>query len=169
MALRIILNKVGLCGQILSMQWNSSTVLRTFPPIPISIPWSTNHTHNKCKKNVMKIFSTFKSICLKYLKSLHFGQKIESDISNDMWPHVFRSEVRSYIFIFLVTYLAYIIFSYVIIFHLLRRMEGVGIYYKLISDWIKLTRARRIFTAQYRTGIQNQILNNTWRSISKIS
>ena len=42
-----------------------------------------------------------------------------------------------------------------------------GIYYKLIPDWIESARARILFPAQYRTRIQNQIQNNTWRIISK--
>ena len=52
-----------------------------------------------------------KSIYLKYLKSLLNRQKSEPSISNDMWPHVFGSEVRSHFICFLITYLAYIYFS----------------------------------------------------------
>ena len=54
--------------------------------------------------------------------------------------------VGSYIFTFLFsqlrTWFIYFFFSYVVIIHLLRRGEGVGIYYKLISYWIKSTQAQ---------------------------
>ena len=47
----------------------------------------------------------------------------------------FQIQRQIILFIFLVTYLAYILFlSYVAIFHLLRRREGFGIYYNFISD-----------------------------------
>ena len=42
---------------------------------------------------------------------------------------------------------------------------SVGIYCKLIPDWIGLTRAQILFPDQWRTWIQNQIRNTTWRSI----
>ena len=68
---------------------------------------------------------------------------------------------------FPVTYLVYIFFlSYVVIIHLLWRGEGVGIYCKLIPDWIKYTRVQILFLTQCRAGIQNQILNTTWKIIS---
>ena len=41
-------------------------------------------------------FFTFESIYLKYIKYLQYGTKSEHRISNNMWPHVFISEVRSY-------------------------------------------------------------------------
>ena len=115
-------------------------------------------------------FYTFESIYIKYIKSLQSGCKFELSISKNMQPHGFRSGVRSYIFIFLAKYLDYIFFfSYVTIFHLLWRREGVGIYCKLIPDWIESTRAWILFTDKYITGIQNYIWNTTWRSISKIA
>ena len=42
--------------------------------------------------------------------------------------------------------------------------QSVGIYCKLIPDWIKLTRARILFPAQYRTKFKN----TTSRNILKI-
>ena len=120
------------------------------------------------QQKVSTFFSTFESIYLKYLKFIQSGRRFELRISNDMWPHVFRSKVVLYIFIFFVTYLVYIFFSsYVAIVHLLWRRLCVGIYCKLINDWIQLTRARILFPAHYKTGIQNQILNTTRRIISK--
>ena len=86
-------------------------------------------------------FST--SEYIKYIKS---GRKFQLCISNDIWPHVFISEVRSYIFMFLVAYLGYIFFSYMSIVHLLWRREGIGIYCKLIHVLIELTRARIFFS-----------------------
>ena len=50
--------------------------------------------------------SAFESTYLKYIKDLQSRRKFELIISNDIWTHVFRYEFWSYIFIFLVTYLA---------------------------------------------------------------
>ena len=53
----------------------------------------------------MEVFiSTFKSIYLKYLQ---WGPRFEPSISNNMWPHVFRSEFWSHFPDFLVAYSAY--------------------------------------------------------------
>ena len=64
--------------------------------------------------NAPKMSSTFfsapKSIYLKYLQYLQSGHKFEISIQNDIWLHVFRSEVGLYIFIFLITYLVYSLF-----------------------------------------------------------
>ena len=88
----------------------SSTVLRKFPHIQIYIPWLTKHARYQCNKNIIDGFSTFESMYLKYLKSLQSGHKFELRISDDMWQHDFIYEVRSYIFIFLVTCIVYILF-----------------------------------------------------------
>ena len=118
-------------------------------------------------KITLSVFSTFKSIYLKYLKYLQSGRKFELSISNDMWSYFFRYKAGSFIFIFSVTFLVYIFFSYVSIVHLLWRREGFGIYCKFIPDWIKSTWAIILFYAQYRTGIQNQFRNTIWIIISK--
>ena len=60
-------------------------------------------------------------------------------------------------------------FLYVVIIHLLRRVEGVEIYCKFIPFWTKLTRAHILFPAQCRAAIQKKNRNTTWRNISKIS
>ena len=74
---------------------------------------------------------------------------------------------RIFLYFWLRTRFIYFFFSYVAIYHLLQRQGGVEIYYKFITDLIKSTRAIILFTAQYRTGIKNQIRKTTWRSISK--
>ena len=56
------------------------------------------------------ILFRFKSIYLKYIQYIQSRKKFEPSISKDMWPHVFRSKVRSYFPCFLVTYLAYTFF-----------------------------------------------------------
>ena len=66
-----------------------------------------------------KLF-TFKSIYLKYLKSLQSAPKFKFNISNDMWPHVFRYKGGLYFPIFLFTYLAYILFLLVCILKTVR-------------------------------------------------
>ena len=141
----------------------SLEVLHKFPDIQIYIPWPKQYAHDRWKMFSSMVFSNFESIYFKYLKSLQSGSKYELIISNKMWQNVFRSEFVSYIFIFLVTYLVYIfLFLYVVIIHLLWWQDGVGIYCKLIPNWIILTQERILFTTQYRTVIQNQIRNTTW-------
>ena len=54
-----------------------------------------------------------------------------------------------------------------VIFRLLWIREGSGIHCKFITNLIESTWARILFPAQYRTGMQNQIRNTGWRSISK--
>ena len=144
----------------------SLLILRKFPHIIIYILWSKNHACDWWIFFSKMVFSTFKPIYLKYLKSLQYRWKSELSISNEIWQHVFRYEVGSYIFIFSVTCLVYIFFfSYVVIIHLLKRGEGVGIYYKLIPYWTEPTRTKIWITTQHRTEIQNQIRNNTCRII----
>ena len=165
----INLNKVGSRGQISYMQkkchwWYHVNLLIS----EYISRYQKRMLAIDAKKITLMVFSNFKSIYLKHVKSLQSGRKIEFSISNDMWPHVFRSEVGLYIFIFwLHTCFILCFLLYVVIFHLIRRRGFVGIYRKLIPDWIESTRARILFTAQYRTGIQNQIRNTTWRMISK--
>ena len=50
--------------------------------------------------------------------------------------------------------LYFLFLSYVAIFHLLWRWEGVGIYCKLIPYWIESTPARILFPTQYRTKLE---------------
>ena len=51
----------------------------------------------------------------------------------------------------LLNWLIYFFLSYVEIVHLSQIWEGVGIYGKLIPNWIKSTRARILFPAKFRT------------------
>ena len=73
-----------------------------------------------------------------------------------MWQNAFRSNPGSnHIFLHfnfqLRTWFIFCIFFYVLMMQLLQRGEGVGMYCKLIPDWIKSTQARIPFPAQYRT------------------
>ena len=52
-----------------------------------------------------------------------------------------------------------------VIIHLLRRGEGLRIYFPLISDRIESTWALILYSQKCRTGIQNQIRNTTWGGI----
>ena len=62
-------------------------------------------------KHYRRVLSVFKSWYLKYPISLESNRKFELSISNEMWQHVFRSVVVSYIFkFFLGTYLVYKLF-----------------------------------------------------------
>ena len=56
------------------------------------------------------LYIIFKSRYLKYFKSLESERKFELSVSNEMWQHVFRYGVGSYISHFLGTHLAYILF-----------------------------------------------------------
>ena len=68
------------------------------------------------------VFFTFESIYLKSLKYLQSRQKFELKISNNIWPHVFRSGVLSYNFH---VWLVYYFFLYAAIFQFLWIWEGV--------------------------------------------
>ena len=69
-----------------------------------------------------------------------------------MRPHVFRSKVGSHFpYFWLYACFKYCFFLYVEMFHFLQIWEGVVIYNKLISYWIKSTPARILFPDQYRT------------------
>ena len=62
----------------------------------------------KCYRQVL---SVFKSRYLKYSRNLESKHKFELSISHQMWQHVFRSGVGSYIFTFFSgMYLVYIFF-----------------------------------------------------------
>ena len=56
------------------------------------------------------------------------------------------------------------IFSSTVAYTLL--LYSVGIYCKLISNQIELTKEQIIFPVHCKLGRQNQLRNNTWRSIS---
>ena len=78
-------------------------------------------------------------------------RKFELSISNEMWQKISDPESDHIFHIFqLHTWFIYIYFLYVVIIHLLRRGNHIGIYCKLIPDWIKSTRAQILFPAQYR-------------------
>ena len=73
--------------------------------------------------------SQISTICTKLLKP---------SISNNIWPHISDLKLDHIIYLFwLRTWLIFCFFSYVEIFHLLWRREGVGIYRKLIINWIE--------------------------------
>ena len=156
----IILNKIGSHAQKMTLiQQKCHLQLYYYINFPISEYLSSDQQITLARANNKMVWfyikiSTFESI---YLKSLQSGQKFELSISNYMWPH-FSFPMSDHIFIFLVTYLIYIFFFlYVAIFQLLWRQEGVGIYCRLIPDWIKLNQARILFTTQYRMWIHNEL------------
>ena len=108
-----------------------------------------------CVKNKTVLFytkvlfsSTFESIYLKYLQSLQSRKQFEPSISNDMSPHFSRFGVS--IFFGCIPGF-FLFFLYVAIVHLLQRQEGVGIYCKLVPDWIESIPDRILFPDQYRT------------------
>ena len=85
------------------------------------------------RKRYWQVLSTFKSRYLKYPKSLESERKFDLSISNEMWQHVFRPAVGSYIFTFF-GYVPGLYFfnSYLVIVPLLRR--GGGFRYLLSID-----------------------------------
>ena len=105
------------------------------------------------QKRYRRVLSILKSWYLKYSKYLESESKFKLSISKKMWQHVFRSAVRSYIFIFLGYIPGLYFFSlYVVIIHLLRRGEGAEIYCPLILDWIESTQAQILFFRQIQNG-----------------
>ena len=73
----------------------------------LSLNWQERLTINEAglrsmeQKRYQRVLPIFKSQCLKYSKYLESECKFELSISNEMWQHVFRSGVGSYIFTFL--------------------------------------------------------------------
>ena len=130
---------------------NSNTYIYSYSNIYLVINKSCSRT---MQKKTFRVFSTFESIFLKYLKSLQSGCKLDLFVPKNMWAHLFRSEFGSYPFIFLVMYLAHILFLLVCVnFSLLQRREVVVIYCNLILDLSESIQARILFPAQYRTRI----------------
>ena len=123
-------------------------LLHSLPCISISTTLSTKHDH-ACQQrdsfilHKKIVFFTIKFI---YLKSIQSGCKFEPITWNDMWPYVHTFHV-----FLLLTWIILFFFLYVEIFYLLQIRGGVGIHFKLIPDWIKLTPFRILFLAQYIT------------------
>ena len=147
----------------------SSMVLSKFSHIRISISWSTNQARNWFNKNIIDRFSLLLNKYISNVSNIYnlglnlilASQKIcEHMLSNLKSDHI-------YSYFWLRIWFTFCFFSYVVIFHLIWRREGAGIYCPFIPNWIKLTRSIILFTAQYRTGIQNQVRNTTWRIILK--
>ena len=110
------LNKIVSCSQKChwyEIKFIRIVLLRSFPDISIYFLWFTIHAH-PCQQQDGFYFTRqffffgFNYIYLKFIKSLQLGVNFDSSISNEIWPHVFRSEVVSYFPIFLVTFLDYI-------------------------------------------------------------
>ena len=93
---------------------SAAVLICIFTHIWIYIPLSSKHARTYQQQDglfyLRVFFSNPKSIYLKYLKYLQSRRKFELSISKYMRPFVFRSGAGSYIFIFLVTYLNYILF-----------------------------------------------------------
>ena len=164
------LNKVGSGGQIPYMQIKFHQRYYMY----LFISW-----YLSCDKqstlaiNATKIAQTVFSLLLnKYISNITdiYNPGINlSWTSQTIYDHMFSDPNSDHIFSYfrLHTCIIFCFFLWVVIFHLLRREEGVGIYCKLILNWIELTRARILFPVQYRTGIHKKIRNTTWRIISK--
>ena len=111
MWLHVKLDKVCSCVQISSMQqkchqcYDVHLLIFKYLSCDRQIMLAINVT-----KFSFRVFSTFESIFLKYLKYLQSWFKFKIIISNNMWANIFRSEFGSFIFVFLVMYLAYILF-----------------------------------------------------------
>ena len=114
----VVLNKVWSraqkCHQYKKIP-STVALLHTFPRIWISTPWSTNHACAGQKQDGFILHDSFVFlyfwINISQISQISTVQKkIDLSILNDMWPHVFRSEVGSCFLYFLVTYLSYIWF-----------------------------------------------------------
>ena len=146
----------------------SSTVLRKFTHIKVSISWRTKQSRNQCNTNVIDGFSLIPNQYISNISNIYNTDVNLTLASQTIFDHIFQ--IRSRIIYFhTFCYIPYIfcLFLYEAILHLLQIWKGFGIYFKLIPDWIKSTQSRILFTPQYRTRIQNQIRNTTWRSILK--
>ena len=114
------------------------------------------------QKRYRRVLSIFKSLYLKYFKSIESERKFELSISNGMWQKISDPDSDHIFSHFLGTQLVYILFfSYVIIIHLLRRWGGVGIYCPLITDWIESTQAQILFSCQMQN--EDTELNSKYR------
>ena len=147
----------------------SSTVLRKFPHIRISIPWLTNQARNWCNKIFIDGFSLLSNQYISNISVIYNPDVNLSLVSQTVCDHTFSDPKSDHIFYFiwLCTWFIFCFFLYVVIFQLLWRREVVLIYCRLIPNWIEYTQAIILFHAQYIMVIQNQIRNTTWRSISK--
>ena len=150
----------------------SSTVvlLRKFPHICIYTTLPTKHAR-ACQQQdsfiLQDIFFLYFLTDIYQISQIStIWQKIVPSISNNMWPHVFRSKVGSYFPYFLVMNL-YIIFS--------SHMWQLYTYFgdrKVLEYtvcWFPIETNQLQPEYNISIPIQNQIQNTTWRSISKIA
>ena len=99
------LNKNGASLMKLKCHWRY--YINILISIYLSFNWKERLAIDKAgsqsmKRNVIdKFYLIFKSWYLKYIKYLESERKFELSISKEMWQHVFRSVVGSYIFTFL--------------------------------------------------------------------
>ena len=155
----VILNKVGSRAQKnSSIRQNCHRRLHYYVHFLISeylsCDWQSAlvHVNNKTVLfyTIVLFFSTFESIYLKYFNLYNPDKKLS--LSYQTICHVFISKVGLYSSFFSVTYLSSTLFLIACgNLHLLWKRLVVGIYCRFITDWIKLTPARILFTAQYRT------------------
>ena len=133
-------------------------LLNSFPNIPISSPWSTNHAHACQQQDIFLFYTTvlfhlLSNTCISDIWNIYNLDENFSLAYQTMCYHMFSYTKADHTFhVFqLQNWLILFLFLYVQIFHLLWRQEGVGIYCKFIPNWIKSMPARILFPVQYRT------------------
>ena len=167
----IKLNKFGLRGKMSPMQqkchWGYYVNLLISEYLSYSQQVKLATDGKKCHRGVLLIFLNQFISNISNLYNLEENLRLSYQTKRDI---IFSDPESDYIFPFFFfqfrTWFIYFFFLYARMIHLLRRGECVGIYCKLITNWIESTQARIFFLAQYKAGIQNQNSNNNWRSVS---
>ena len=133
-------------------RWNENviddtTLIFLYPRIYLSIDKSglrsINLARNRWNENVIdKLYLIFKSRYLKYFISLKSERKFELSISNEMWQHIFRYPVGSYIFTFL-TYVPGLYFVSSRMWQLSNYLEEGEVYFQItIPQIFQISRIR---------------------------
>ena len=136
----------------------SSTVilLCTFPCIWISILWLTKHARLYQQQDGLfytTVFLIFFWIDISQISKIWKNANLSYQTICD---HMFSYPTSDHSFhtFWLSNWLIFCLFSYVENFHLIQRQGGVGIYCRLITNWIELNQARIWFPAQYITKVK---------------
>ena len=152
-----------------------SVVLRTLTHISISILWSKHHTCTCKQQKRFIMHNSFYYYVLLNQYILNISSLCNPGVnlslaSQKIWDHMFSDPKSDHKFLnfWFRTWIIFCFFSHVAIVYLLQIQKGVGIYCKLIPNWIRLEQARILFPAQYRSVIQNKTRDNNWISIPKI-
>ena len=103
-----------------------------------------------------QFFSLISNHYISNILNLYNLEGNSSLASQTICDHIFydpKSDHNFHVFQLSIWFI-YIFLLYVGIIHLLQRQKCVGIYYKLIPNWIKLTQSRIFFTTKYRTKLK---------------